>query len=198
MSSSEIITMAMAAIGCAGGVTGVILSVKADRRSSRAEEESRLAKLAIESANVRELWSNLINAAQRLIGASVVAQDMHSLLVELRTASTELIDAPATKTYEHLAEWLNNEHRMINGLFAFAAESLPNAAGSIAQIELAHRPVNDWVASFVNNLRYARKTWETTIADAEFENLAKSTADEYMKLKSENPNLIPPDPRASD
>lgn len=51
MNASELITMITAAIGCAGGVTGVILSVKADRRSSRAEEENKLARLAVDSVN---------------------------------------------------------------------------------------------------------------------------------------------------
>lgn len=211
METSALITMAIAGIGCLTGLIGMGFSFKADRRATRAdqraetaderaaraEEKSDRAEAAVEAAQVRLLWSALIDAGQQMIGASVIAKDMHPLLVGLRSSMTELIDAPATDGYGGLAKWLHSEHRMVNGLFALAQSKLMTGQKTVDQIAEAHDPVNAWLADFVNNLRVARKDWPKGVEDSVFLSLAESNSQQYEKFKQENPGLIPPDPRAT-
>lgn len=202
---NEILPLTFAGIGCAGGVIGSIIAIKAEARASRAdaratsaEQRSVQAQKTAEASEAREYWTALIAATQKLVGANVAYQDMHPVLVELRAAITELIDSPANSEYEYLAPWLHMEHKMINGLFAEAQSTLLKiqARPTVDQLDSSHRRVNKWLEGFIGNLRAARMACGKEIDDSQFKELEQHAQEQYAELLKANPGLIPPPPQA--
>lgn len=192
---NDVVTSIIAVTGGVGGVVGVFIAIRAEARATRAVRSSEKAQKAVEASEAREYWSNTINAAQKLVGANVAYQDMHPLLVELRTSITELIDAPMNSKYGRLAPWLHTEHKMINGLFAQAQKMLQQSHPiTVDALDAAHRPVNKWLEGFIGNLRAARKSCGSEMDDNEFRHLEEHNQTTYEELKRANPGLIPPAP----
>ena len=200
-----VFTQIIAVVGCAGGVIGTIIAIraeirasKADARATSAEQRSVQAQKAAEVSEAREYWTALIAVSQKLVGANVAYQNMHPVLVELRAAMTELIDSPANSECEHLAPWLHMEHKMINGLFAEAQSTLLKiqARPTVDQLDSSHRRVNKWLEGFIGNLRAARMACGKELDDSQFKKLEQHAQEQYAELLKANPGLIPPPPKA--
>lgn len=202
----QMFTLVFAAIGCLGGMAGTWIAIRAEIRATKAEKRSKEAQKSVEESEARAYWTDLIDSAQTLLGINVVYQDTHGPLGDLRKAMTELIDSPSAQDFKHLDRWFDAEHKMINGLFELAnkrARSITESPQSPRntdiifishKLEEAHQPANSWLDAFINNLRYARKTWTSEDVDVEFEKLARAAREALSKLKSDNPGLIPPPP----
>lgn len=78
----DIVALSIAMVGAVTGVSGFVVSVRADRRAERADKraagaEQRAARAEEDGTRARqcELWTELISAMQELVGANVLAQD---------------------------------------------------------------------------------------------------------------------------
>lgn len=160
----EVIPVLIACLGGATGLGGLLISIRADRRAERAdkravraEDRAARAEAAGARAKERELWTELISAMQELVGANVLQQDLRPVLVRVRSSMAELVDGVTDECYQRLDRWMTVEHQVINGLLEQTTVQLAGQVHTIQQIEIAHRPANEWAAAFVNNLRVARK-----------------------------------------
>jgi uncharacterized protein (DUF3084 family) len=170
--------MCFAILGATTGVSGFVISVRADRRAERADKratgaEQRAARAEEDGARSRqrELWTELISAMQELVGANVLAQDLRPVLVRVRTSMSELVDGIDSVHYKRLDKWMSVEHQVINGILERTMLQLKGNAHTLQQIEDAHRAPNEWAASFINNLRFARKSEPSAETEAGIEEL---------------------------
>lgn len=107
----------------------------------------------------RELWTELIGAMQELVGANVLAQDLHPVLVRVRSSMSELADRVTGKYYQRLDRWMTVEHQVINGLLERTVVQLEGEGHSIQQIEDAHRASNECVSRRLTWLDFRRAIW---------------------------------------
>lgn len=160
----DIFTTGIAILGGLTGLAGFVISVRADRRATRADKraaaaDQRAVRAEEEGARARqrELWSEVIGAMQDVVGANVLAQDLRPVLVRVRSSMTELVDGVTSEHYNRLDRWMSVEHKVINGLLEQTMVQLSGTGHTMKQVEDAHHVPNEWAASFINNLRVARK-----------------------------------------
>ena len=187
--------MSIAILGAATGVSGFFISVRADRRAERADKraagaEQRAARAEEEGARSRqrELWTELIGAMQELVGANVLAQDLRPVLVRVRTSMSELVDGIDSVHYRRLDRWMTVEHQVINGMLEKTMLQLKGNVHSLQQIEDAHRAPSEWAASFINNLRFARKSEPSAELEAGIEDLIAAGEKALSQLPPRNPS----------
>ena len=187
--------MSIAILGATTGVAGLVISVRADRRAERADKratgaEQRAARAEEDGARSRqrELWTELISAMQELVGANVLAQDLRPVLVRVRTSMSELVDGIDSVHYSRLDRWLSIEHQVINGMLERTTLQLKGNVHSLQQIEDAHRAPNEWAASFINNLRFARKSEPSAEIEAGIEELIAAGEKALSQLPPRNPS----------
>lgn len=187
--------MIFAILGATTGVSGFVISVRADRRAERADKratgaEQRAARAEEDGARSRqrELWTELISAMQELVGANVLAQDLRPVLVRVRTSMSELVDGIDSVHYRRLDKWMSVEHQVINGILERTMLQLKGNVHSLQQIEDAHRAPNEWAASFVNNLRFARKSEPSAEVEASIEELIAAGEKALSQLPPRSPS----------
>lgn len=150
MTPPQIITWAIAivAVLCSGGA--LLVAYRADRRATRAEKSSDLAA-------ERELWTALIAAMQHAVTASVIYSDMSTVLLNIRSASMELIDGVDETKHRELGRWLHAEHKILPLLLGEASDQLSGTNPTVDEIVEAHVPSGRWAAGTISNLRLARQ-----------------------------------------
>ena len=187
--------MCIAILGATTGAAGLVISVRADRRAERADKratgaEQRAARAEEDGARSRqrELWTELISAMQELVGANVLAQDLRPVLVRVRTSMSELVDGTDSVHYSRLDRWLSIEHQVINGMLERTTLQLKGNVHSLQQIEDAHRAPNEWAASFINNLRFARKSEPSAEIETGIEELIAAGEKALSQLPPRTPS----------
>lgn len=163
----DILSLVLAGIGGVTGVSGLVVSIRADRRATKAEAASTRARQ-------RELWSELIAAMQDVLGASVLHQDMRAPLVRIRSARTELVDGVSSPHYERLDRWMEVDHRVLAALYEKAMWQLEGSGHTLEQIEDAHRQANRWAAASIHNLRLMRKSEPSAEVEREIDELIEA------------------------
>jgi hypothetical protein len=165
--SVDILSLVLASIGGVTGVSGLVVSIRADRRATKAEAASTRARQ-------RELWSELIAAMQDVVGASVLHQNMRPPLVRIRSARTELVDGVSNDHYKRLGRWMEVDHLVLATLFEKAMWQLDGSGHTLEQIEEAHRQANEWAAASINNLRLMRKSEPSAEIEREIDELIEA------------------------
>lgn len=189
----DVLPSIIAILGGATGVSGLIISIRADRRAARADKraagaEQRAMRAEVEGERMkqRELWTELISAMQELVGANVLAQDLRPVLVRVRSSMSELVDGITSEHYQRLDRWMTVEHQVINGLLERTVLQLDGKGHTIQQIEDAHRAPNEWAAAFINNLRFARKSEASTEVETGIEELIAAGEKALSRLPPRN------------
>ncbi|MEJ1116827.1 hypothetical protein WBN73_21225 [Paenarthrobacter sp. CCNWLY172] len=192
----DVLAAGIAILGGVTGLSGFIISVRADRRATRADKRAAAADhRAIRAeeegarARQRELWSDVISAMQDVVGANVLAQDMRPVLVRVRSSMTELVDGVTGEHYKRLDRWMSVEHKVINGLLEQAMLQLSGSGHTMKQIEDAHHAPNEWAASFINNLRVARKLEPSPDVEAGIEEMIAAGEKALSQLPERKPPL---------
>jgi hypothetical protein len=198
-STVDIVAMSIAILGAMMGVSGFVISVRADRRAERADKraagaEQRAARAEEDGARARqrELWTELISAMQELVGANVLTQDLRPVLVRVRTSMSELVDGVTSDRYRRLDRWMTVEHQVINGILERTMLQLEENVHSLHQIEDAHRAPNEWAAAFINNLRFARKSEPSAELEAGIEEFIAAGEKALSQLPPRTPSLPSP------
>lgn len=190
----DVLATVIAVLGGLTGLSGFIISVRADRRASQADKRATDAdQRAIRAedegtrARQRELWSEVISAMQDVVGANVLAQDLRPILVRVRSSMMELVDGATSDHYKRLDEWMSVEHKVINGLLEQTTLKLSGSGHSMKQIEDAHHPPNEWAMTFINNLRVARKLEPGPEVETGIEEMIAAGEKALSQLPQRNP-----------
>ncbi|MCY1676867.1 hypothetical protein OVA06_19540 [Pseudarthrobacter sp. SL88] len=190
----DILAAAIAIVGGVTGLSGFIISVRADRRATRADKRAAAAdQRAIRAeeegarARQRELWSEVISAMQDVVGANVLAQDLRPVLVRVRSSMMELVDGVTSDHYKRLDRWMSVEHKVINGLLEQTTVQLAGSGHTMKQIQDAHHAPNEWAASFINNLRVARKLEPSPEVEAGIEDMIAAGEKALRQLPEQKP-----------
>lgn len=192
----DVLTTGIAILGGLTGLSGFVISVRADRRATRADKraaaaDQRAVRAEEEGARARqrELWSEVISAMQDVVGANVLAQDLRPVLVRVRSSMMELVDGVTSEHYKRLDRWMSVEHKVINGLLEQTMVQLSGAGHTMKQIEDAHHAPNEWAASFINNLRVARKLEPSPDVEASIEEMITAGEKALSQLPERKPPL---------
>lgn len=192
----DVLATLIAVVGGATGLSGLIISIRADRRATRADKRAAAADqraLRAEEegnrARQRELWSEVISAMQDVVGANVLAQDLRPVLVRVRSSMTELVDGVSSDHYKRLDRWMTIEHQVINGLLEQTMLQLGGSGHTMKQIEDAHHAPNEWAASFINNLRVARKLEPSPYTEDSIEQMIEAGEKALSQLPPRKPPL---------
>lgn len=192
----DILTTGIAILGGLTGLAGFGISVRADRRATRADKraaaaDQRAVRAEEEGARARqrELWSEVIGAMQDVVGANVLAQDLRPVLVRVRSSMTELVDGVTSEHYNRLDRWMSVEHKVINGLLEQTMVQLSGTGHTMKQVEDAHHAPNEWVASFINNLRVARKMEPSQYTEDSIDELIAAGEKALSQLPERKPPL---------
>jgi hypothetical protein len=193
----DVVATGIAIVGGATGLSGLAISIRADRRATRADKRAAAAdQRAVRAeeegsrARQRELWSEVISAMQDVVGANVLAQDLRPVLVRVRSSMTELVDGVTSDHYKRLDRWMSVEHQVINGLLEQTTLKLSGSGHTLQQIEDAHHPSNEWAASFINNLRVARKLKPSPYIEDSIEEMIEAGEKALSQLPPRNPPLL--------
>lgn len=189
----DVLATGLAILGGVTGLSGFIVSIRADRRATRADKRAAAADVRAvraeeegKRARQRELWTEVIGAAQDLTGAVVVYQDLRPLLVRLRIARTELVDGIQDAHYKQLGEWMAVDHVVLAKLFDSTMRKIEGQDCTLEQLEQAHRPAHDWVAAFVVNLRIMRQLEPGPEAERQIEELLAAAHQAHEHLDGDN------------
>lgn len=148
-SQMALIANIIAAVGGVTGMLALVIAFRAEGRASRAVQASA-------EAQHRGLWTELIFSVQGILGANVVYDKLHPVLVRIRTAMSEVVDGAPKEQRDVLARWFSAQHRALNLLLERASNELETVPLALENIEKAHRGANEWAQMWVHNLRVAR------------------------------------------
>lgn len=200
----DVVATVIAIVGGVTGISGLVISIRAERRAVQADKraagaDQRAIRAEEEGARARqrELWSEVISAMQDVVGANVLHQDLRPVLVRVRSSMVELVDGVTSDHYKRLDRWMSVEHQVINGLLERTLLQLDGSGHTLQQIEDAHRSPNEWAASFINNLRVARKLDPSTEVEASIEDMIAAGEKVLTLLPPRNPPLPDTDRKSS-
>lgn len=142
--------MVVGVVGGIAGLVGIVISIRSDRRSTKAEKQAALNKQD-------GLWGDMIRATHPFIGANVLATDMRPILLQFRTAGTDLLDGLPEARQKPVGEWLDAGRLQLSTLSEFTMLKLGGESHTADEVVEAHHDLNQVAAALINNLRFMRK-----------------------------------------
>lgn len=180
-------------VGIIGGVAGlvaIVVSILAERRARRAEkrsiqadERSDRAEKQAELSKMDALWGDMIRATHPFIGANVVDTDMRTIVLQFRTAGTDLMDGLPQEQQQSVSEWLEAERLLLSALTDYTTMKLPNRHYTVDEAVHAHEDLTQVAGALINNLRLLRKTGVHTDTTKSVEDLTRTATENREEVK---------------
>lgn len=142
-------------IAGAGVLIAAVGTWLANRRAKASEGIARQALDGAKRANEHVVWSNAIEAAQRIVGLDPITEVARDPLVNLRVASSALVDE--LDEWTGMDRWLAVEHVLGSALGREVMER-HRPEHDLDQRLVVLEPFHKWAAFLSQNLRLLRKT----------------------------------------
>lgn len=149
-------------IGGLTGISGLIISVRSDRRAERADRRAAGAEARAQRAEEnsiktkeRELWTELIAAMLDCVNVNVLDSGLREKLARFRVAQTELYDGVSSPHYKKLGHYLELRYGFYCRLLDWAYECIQRKEEDYTSEDLRefHEEANRWL---LDSISYAR------------------------------------------